>query len=131
MPDCDLCQNCITEASPQHFSDMHQFLCMEGPRKLVVTQVYDGGDSHLINEELCMSPKDKGVKYNVGCDLCEHAIWGVRHKCIDCKDYDLCTACITNTREVHDITHTFIKLSTPGNVFVHHVLPSQMLVYTH
>ncbi|KAI0033814.1 hypothetical protein K488DRAFT_46854, partial [Vararia minispora EC-137] len=40
----------------------------------------------------------KPIHRGVHCDICGKTIEGVRHKCLDCPDYDLCTSCITQAR---------------------------------
>ncbi|CAL1548125.1 unnamed protein product, partial [Lymnaea stagnalis] len=43
------------------------------------------------------------------CDGCNHSgIRGIRWKCLDCFDYDLCTACYGSDK--HDTRHTFWRI---------------------
>lgn len=46
------------------------------------------------------------------CDGCDKFIMGVRHKCLDCPDWDYCAACHTNARFVHP-GHRFVPIYTP------------------
>jgi Zinc finger, ZZ type len=42
------------------------------------------------------------------CDGCQEKIFGVRYKCIECPDYDLCTDC--EKRKFHP-EHIILRLS--------------------
>jgi len=48
------------------------------------------------------------------CDSCNSRIIGIRFKCIDCPDYDLCENCMPKANTIHDSTHTFAKILFPG-----------------
>ncbi|KAF9270698.1 hypothetical protein L218DRAFT_983139 [Marasmius fiardii PR-910] len=63
------------------------------------------------------------VHRGVQCDKCDVIpIRGVRHKCLDCIDYDLCTNCISNGgAESHNPFHEFFEVNEPGRVVVHTV----------
>ncbi|XP_036356927.1 next to BRCA1 gene 1 protein isoform X2 [Octopus sinensis] len=49
------------------------------------------------------------------CDYCQRTIVGVRFKCGNCPDYDLCEQC-ENLTSVHDSTHVFLKLRRPCQI---------------
>ncbi|XP_014209695.1 E3 ubiquitin-protein ligase MIB2 [Copidosoma floridanum] len=59
-----------------------------------------------------------GVRHsNIICDGCKsHGIVGMRWKCSQCFDYDLCTQCYMS--DVHDIKHAFQRLLTPNSAGV-------------
>ncbi|KAF9454162.1 hypothetical protein P691DRAFT_657056 [Macrolepiota fuliginosa MF-IS2] len=62
------------------------------------------------------------IHHGVVCDSCENTIEGVRHKCLDCPDYDLCTNCVLlEGAERHNPFHEFFEISTPGRVVIHRV----------
>ncbi|KAH7923239.1 hypothetical protein BV22DRAFT_1036572 [Leucogyrophana mollusca] len=66
------------------------------------------------------------VHRGIICDKCEKIIVGVRHKCLDCPDYDLCSPCIdSGFAEKHNPFHEFFDIETPGRIFVHTVFSGQ------
>jgi hypothetical protein len=53
---------------------------------------------------------------HVWCDNCKKTpIEGVRYKCANCVDYDLCPTCEVGADLIHDPTHVFIKVRKPIN----------------
>ncbi|KAL8862597.1 MAG: hypothetical protein Q9178_001095 [Gyalolechia marmorata] len=46
------------------------------------------------------------------CDGCDKDIYGTRHKCLNCPDWDFCSACIKSARTSHP-GHRFIPLNEP------------------
>jgi len=49
------------------------------------------------------------------CDMCHILpILGVRYKCLDCPDYDTCSACFNRTKETHP-GHSFITIRDPSD----------------
>ena len=59
--------------------------------------------------------------HNAYCNVCSRTIVGIRQKCLDCPDYDMCNECHTTKREKHDAQHQFYGLTEPGRVVVHEV----------
>ncbi|CAH1249554.1 NBR1 [Branchiostoma lanceolatum] len=52
------------------------------------------------------------VHTGIICDQCEQIIVGIRYKCANCSDYDLCEACEQVSE--HNPTHVFLKVRTPA-----------------
>jgi len=50
--------------------------------------------------------------HNAICDSCNKRIVGVRFKCTDCPDYDLCGECEPKAKTVHNAVHNFVKMET-------------------
>lgn len=46
------------------------------------------------------------------CDGCDKFIMGVRHKCLDCPDWDYCASCQPNAHYIHP-GHRFVPIYTP------------------
>ncbi|KZT72898.1 hypothetical protein DAEQUDRAFT_754913 [Daedalea quercina L-15889] len=67
--------------------------------------------------------EDQPVHRNILCDSCNNVVVGIRHKCLDCPDYDLCSQChaIPEVRSEHGTTHQFFAIDRPGEVIVHTV----------
>ncbi|MGH0137537.1 UNVERIFIED_CONTAM: hypothetical protein FKN15_064098 [Acipenser sinensis] len=56
-----------------------------------------------------------GIKHDgTMCDTCrQQPIIGIRWKCAECTNYDLCTACYHG--EKHHLRHRFYRITTPGS----------------
>ena len=46
-------------------------------------------------------------------DVCDEKIFGRRHKCLDCPDWDHCDECVDKARPMHPEHHRFIELDQP------------------
>ncbi|KAF9918482.1 hypothetical protein FBU30_000171 [Linnemannia zychae] len=81
--DCDdyvACQDCFALAPKRH-NPIHRFKST-------------GSAQEMIHE-------------GIQCDICLNTIVGVRHKCMNCGDYDLCQKCIALAPERHISGHRF------------------------
>lgn len=62
-------------------------------------------------------PKQQAEKvaHRAICDYCNRHIHGIRYKCLQCDDYDLCEDCeVVNCRnKFHDQSHIFAKIINP------------------
>jgi len=80
---------------------------------------------HLLNmfsqnspfcQQTSTSPNEKEeeeqVHPGVVCDGCGSGISGIRYKCSNCPDYDLCQNCESKVG-VHDPSHVFLKIAKP------------------
>ncbi|KAG8900696.1 hypothetical protein FRB99_005812 [Tulasnella sp. 403] len=68
-----------------------------------------------------VAESDERTVHNATCDLCDSKIIGVRHKCIMCPDYDVCTSCYSIVPEQHP-RHAFVKIRDPADLLLcsHH-----------
>ncbi|KAF2201814.1 hypothetical protein GQ43DRAFT_440240 [Delitschia confertaspora ATCC 74209] len=96
--DYDLCRACLTTNKHGHhpghafkgatpetsLSDLAHFLCSSG----------------------------RNVRHSAVCDGCENFIYGVRHKCLNCPDWDLCSECIKTAKRTHP-RHRFVPIYEP------------------
>eukprot|EP01108_Squamamoeba_japonica_P000499 TRINITY_DN1168_c0_g1_i1.p1 TRINITY_DN1168_c0_g1~~TRINITY_DN1168_c0_g1_i1.p1 ORF type:complete len:378 (+),score=195.54 TRINITY_DN1168_c0_g1_i1:152-1285(+) len=48
------------------------------------------------------------------CDSCSERIRGVRHKCLDCADFDFCSACLPRKDAEHNPAHSFLAIERPA-----------------
>lgn len=64
--------------------------------------------SKTLTQHTTMEQVHSGVK----CDGCgRQPLVGIRWKCGNCADYDLCTSCLQSSP--HDPTHVFVRIVTP------------------
>ncbi|KAF2458488.1 hypothetical protein BDY21DRAFT_370727 [Lineolata rhizophorae] len=54
----------------------------------------------------------RNVRHAALCDGCDKTIYGVRHKCLNCPDWDFCSDCIKNARFTHP-RHRFVPVYEP------------------
>ncbi|UXI16987.1 cytochrome c oxidase assembly factor 4 [Sarcoptes scabiei] len=90
----------------------------ESPEEVVV--VWDNGTAANYR---CMGAYDlriydsssTGVKHEgTMCDWCNKSpIFGIRWKCADCTNYDLCSSCYHDDR--HSLKHRFFRILSPGS----------------
>ncbi|POI24798.1 hypothetical protein CIB84_011452, partial [Bambusicola thoracicus] len=64
----------------------------------------------LLISDVCNSIKHDGTM----CDTCrQQPIIGIRWKCAECTNYDLCTVCYHGDK--HHLRHRFYRITTPGS----------------
>jgi hypothetical protein len=67
---------------------------------------------------------------NVGCDMCGASpIMGIRYKCVNCPDFDLCETC--EAKDNHDKSHVFLKIRRPLIAEVNNKVPLFSDLKTH
>ncbi|KAJ4362040.1 hypothetical protein N0V83_010982 [Neocucurbitaria cava] len=59
---------------------------------------------------LCNSGRN--VRHSAVCDGCDKFIYGVRHKCLNCPDWDYCSDCHKNAKFIHP-RHRFVPIYEP------------------
>ncbi|KAI5462654.1 hypothetical protein BGZ63DRAFT_413885 [Mariannaea sp. PMI_226] len=93
--DYDLCQPCFSKNSHGHHPQHGFSPAVEGtemPRQI----------------ELKMAP-GRNQRHHAICDGCDKNISGVRHKCLDCPDWDYCSDCIKTSQTAHP-DHRFVPV---------------------
>ncbi|KAI0307956.1 hypothetical protein B0F90DRAFT_96151 [Multifurca ochricompacta] len=74
------------------------------------------------------SPPSPVIHANILCDMCREVIVGVRHKCLDCPDFDLCSSCLAvqpPNIASHSKLHALFDIEEPGGVWVHTVFKGE------
>jgi len=96
--DYDLCRACFAKNVHGHHP-RHAFVpAVEGTR--------------LDPEVARRLAAGRGQAHNAICDGCDNAIKGVRHKCLDCPDWDYCSTCVVNSSFIHP-GHRFVPIYEP------------------
>ncbi|KAI0002753.1 hypothetical protein F4779DRAFT_602843 [Xylariaceae sp. FL0662B] len=96
--DYDLCKSCFAK-------DKHGHHPNHGFAPAVKGTTFE----HSISSRL--SP-GRDVVHNAICDGCDKYIRGVRHKCLDCPDWDYCSDCVLNAVFIHP-NHRFVAVYEP------------------
>lgn len=96
--DFDLCRRCHSANKHGHHPAHHFEAAVSGTK--------------LTLAEETLLPAGRNVRHNAVCDGCDKKIFGIRHKCFSCPDYDLCSECIKNARHTHP-RHRFAALYDP------------------
>lgn len=79
---------------------------------------HPGHTLQTISKDTSMTPlatalctPGRNLRHNAICDSCDKTIYGIRHKCLDCPDFDFCNGCIDAGRVIH--RHRFVKVYEP------------------
>lgn len=73
--------------------------------------------------EAALAP-GRHVRHNAICDGCDKTIYGIRHKCLNCPDWDYCNTCIKQAPHKHArhrFTAIYTPIAEPQPVFTRHV----------
>lgn len=54
----------------------------------------------------------RNARHNAVCDGCDKFIYGVRHKCLNCPDWDYCSQCLQSAKIIHP-RHRFVPIYEP------------------
>lgn len=72
-----------------------------------------------VNERTPMGPMaeflcapGRNVRHSALCDGCDKPIFGVRHKCLNCPDWDYCAECYKSVKFIHP-HHRFVPIYEP------------------
>ncbi|KAG0321768.1 hypothetical protein BGZ99_003702 [Dissophora globulifera] len=109
---CDLCSNVIIGTRHKCFQCPDYDLC-EGCLPLAVTKHKGHTFIPIAYQDQISVKVDHTPHFNVVCDNCNEEIYGVRYKCGNCADYDLCGNCEALPDSVHDVGHIFLKIRQP------------------
>lgn len=99
-PDYDLCIPCHVSLEHGHH-----------PKHAFVPAVED---SNLDIVAKTLLAPGRNIGHNAICDGCDKYIYGVRHKCLDCPDWDFCQTCYPNASFIHP-RHRFVPIYEPLN----------------
>ncbi|KAG9120906.1 hypothetical protein FRC07_003367 [Ceratobasidium sp. 392] len=120
--DFDLCDSCFnSRAEPLEHKADHEMLHLDRPMRVVTHVVAsDEGGSRAIPVSVTnASLVTPNVVHRAWCDGCSERIRGVRHKCLDCDDFDYCDKCVG--KDHFNGQHEFYAIVEPGEVVVRSV----------
>ncbi|KAI0142270.1 hypothetical protein GGR57DRAFT_495699 [Xylariaceae sp. FL1272] len=96
--DFDLCKNCFGKNQHGHHPN-HGFTAA------IPGMLFDQAvTSRLAPGRNCV--------HDAICDGCDKYVRGVRHKCLDCPDWDYCADCVQNASFIHP-NHRFVPIYEP------------------
>jgi len=96
--DYDLCMNCHISNKHGHHPG-HAFTAAASEASLTT-----------LADFLCNSGRN--VRHSAVCDGCDKFIYGVRHKCLNCPDWDYCSDCVKSAKHIHP-RHRFVPIYEP------------------
>lgn len=64
-----------------------------------------------MSAEAMLAP-GRNVRHHALCDGCDKTIYGIRHKCLNCPDWDYCSECVKKSAATHK-GHRFTAIYTP------------------
>ncbi len=109
--DCDdyeLCPTCVAlrtwERSHPGHSEAHTLIQLTEITDVQVVRT----DDHIRISQERLRAMQESVHHDVDCNRCRRPIKGIRFKCIQCGNLDLCHNCIYYQAEVDDLSHTFV-----------------------
>ena len=97
--DYDLCITCFEDVEKTGHHPAHSF--KPSTEETVLT----------LSATTKLAP-GRNVRHNAICDGCDQPIFGVRHKCLSCPDWDYCNDCVKTARQSHP-RHRFAALYAP------------------
>ncbi|KAI5290143.1 hypothetical protein KEM54_002346 [Ascosphaera aggregata] len=97
-PSYDLCIECLLKDKHGH-NPLHEFR----PNQLNVS-------THRKTEITKFCRPGRNILHDAYCDGCDKRVNGIRHKCLDCPDWDYCDSCVKSARLNHP-GHRFARLT--------------------
>ncbi|KAI1881707.1 hypothetical protein JX265_000533 [Neoarthrinium moseri] len=110
--DFDLCKTCFSKDQHGHHPK-HSFA------PAVAGTVFDSSITARLTP-------GRNATHNAICDGCDNYIRGVRHKCLDCPDWDYCSDCVQNAGFIH-ANHRFAPIYEPLSDPVHRSVSSRSI----
>ncbi|KAG0196689.1 hypothetical protein BGX28_009853 [Mortierella sp. GBA30] len=103
---CDICFNKLTGA-------FHG--CQDCPDYAVCQECFIlAPKRHTSGHRFKAGSLQKTIHEGINCDICFNTIVGVRHKCQNCADFDLCQGCLALAPERHHPSHKFQVIERPA-----------------
>ncbi|KAI3326708.1 hypothetical protein HD806DRAFT_487931 [Xylariaceae sp. AK1471] len=96
--DYDLCKNCFAKNQHGHH-----------PKHGFAAAVKGTALDHPVSSRLAPG---RNVLHNAICDGCDKYVRGIRHKCLDCPDWDYCSDCVKDAGFIHP-NHRFVAIYEP------------------
>ncbi|KAK3359083.1 hypothetical protein B0T25DRAFT_449307 [Lasiosphaeria hispida] len=96
--DYDLCRACFAKNRHGHHPKHGFISAVEGTR--------------MEPEVFRRLAPGRNQPHNAICDGCDETIKGIRHKCLDCPDWDYCGTCLVNASFIHP-GHRFVPIFEP------------------
>ncbi|KAL7270915.1 hypothetical protein RUND412_006358 [Rhizina undulata] len=95
--DYDLCFSCVAKSKHGHHP-AHEFVPVDK-------------DASLEPLSKALTP-GRNVRHLAACNGCQEHIFGIRHKCLQCPDWDYCSKCVKSAPESHP-GHRFVPIYEP------------------
>ncbi|GAW16254.1 hypothetical protein ANO14919_056770 [Xylariales sp. No.14919] len=96
--DYDLCKGCFAKNQHGHH-----------PKHGFTPAVKGSVLEHPVSSRLAPG---RNVLHNAICDGCDKYVRGIRHKCLDCPDWDYCSDCAKDASFIHP-NHRFVSIYEP------------------
>jgi len=111
-PEFDLCKACMESAKGQELDKEHHFKLVTALEALVAT-LSNGGTFDAFFAPGRATDPEPVAQHHAICDVCNQPVVGVRHKCLDCADYDECNICYLRPTP-HVEGHVFYSIEDPA-----------------
>ncbi|KAH7026195.1 uncharacterized protein B0I36DRAFT_155084 [Microdochium trichocladiopsis] len=113
------CNSCVQEFPEQNFVHCNTCDDFDLCKACFVTDQHGHHPKHTFSAAVKGTAFDQAVStrlaagrnvlHNAICDGCERYVRGVRHKCLDCPDWDYCSECVQSAALIHP-NHRFVPL---------------------